>query len=71
MPRQSKPARRRGPQQIDLFAGEPRTTIGDMPMWTELPRETQAALTELMTRLILEHADQCRLAAQAEAGHDR
>jgi hypothetical protein len=72
MPRQTKPSpvRRRAPEQIDLFAGESRTTVGDIPAWSGLPRETQAALTELMTRLILEHADRCRIGAIAEAGHD-
>ena len=56
MPRQSKrkSARRRVPQQIDLFADAPM--IGGMPAWPRLP--TQAALTSLMTRLILNHADE-------------
>ena len=59
MPRQSKqtPAHRRVPQQIDLFAGDMPTTIGSMPAWSGLPAGTQAALTNLMTRLIL---DSCR-----------
>jgi hypothetical protein len=35
------------------------------PGWSGLPRETQAALTDLMTRLILDHAD-----SMMEAGHD-
>ena len=63
MPRQTKQtlARHRAPQQIDLFAGEPRTTIGGMPAWSGLPTEAQAALTDLMTRLILEHADKTRI----------
>ena len=70
MPHQTKPmsARCRAPQQIDLFAGEPQKTIGDMPAWSGLPTEIQAALTDLMTRLILEHADSNRNGA--EAGHD-
>jgi hypothetical protein len=60
MPRQTKPtqARRRAPQQIDLFTGEPRMATGGMPVWSGLPTETQAALTDLMTRLILDHARQ-------------
>lgn len=70
MPRQSKqkPARRRVPQQIDLFAGGP-STIGDMPAWSGLPTETQAALTTLMTRLILDHADKRRIGSTGD-GHD-
>ena len=52
MPRQTKllGARRSAPQQIDLFAGEP-WTAGDMPAWSGLPAQSQAALIELMTRL--------------------
>jgi hypothetical protein len=72
MPRQTTPgsARRCAPQQIDLFAAEPQTTIGSMPAWSALPTEIQAALTDLMTRLILEHADKNRAGSKAEAGHD-
>lgn len=64
------PALRRAPQQIDLFAGEPPKTIGNMPAWSALPTEIQAALTSLITRLILEHADKSRIGSMAEAGHD-
>jgi hypothetical protein len=38
---------------------------GGMPAWSGLPTETQAALTDLMTRLILDHAD-----SMTEAGND-
>jgi len=67
MARQTKQtqARRRLPQQIDLFVGEPRATTGGMPAWCGLPTETKAALTDLMTRLILDRAD-----SMTEAGHD-
>ena len=47
----------RAPVQIDLFAGEPQKAIGDIPKWSGLPTEIQATLTSLMTRLLLEHAD--------------
>ena len=72
MQRQTKqtPARRRAPQQIDLFAGEPRTATGCMPAWSGLPTETQAALTDLIRRLILDHADKKRIGSVTEAGHD-
>jgi hypothetical protein len=72
MPRQIKPTppRRRARQQIDLFAGEPQTTNGDMPAWSALPTEIQAALTDLMIRLILEHADKSRRGSMPETGHD-
>jgi len=64
------PARRRAPQQIDLFAREPHAMTGGMPAWSGLPKETQAALTELMTRLILEHAAKTRIGLMTEDGHD-
>jgi len=72
MPRQSKQtlANRRVPQQIELFAGDMPTTIGSMPAWSGLPTGTQAALTNLMTRLILDHADKSRNGSMAGGGHD-
>ena len=73
MPRRTKPmpARRRAPQQIDLFAGEAQTMSDSMPVWSGLPTETQASLTCLMTRLILDHTDKrSRIGATPEAGHD-
>jgi hypothetical protein len=71
MPRQTKPLRRRrrAPQQIDLFAGGPRAT-GGMPAWSGLPTQTQAALIELMTQLILDHADKSRIGSTTGADHD-
>jgi hypothetical protein len=70
MPGQSKrrSARRRVPQQIDLFA-QNTPTIGGLPAWPGLPRETQEALTALMIRLILDHADQRRISSTGD-GHD-
>jgi hypothetical protein len=72
MPRQTSrtQARRRAPQQVDLFAGEPRTAIGGMPVWSRLPTETKAALTDLIARLILDHAEKGRIGSMTEAGHD-
>ena len=72
MPRQTKspPARRCALQQIDLFAGGSQKTTGSMPAWSGLPAEIQAALTELMTRLILDHTDKNRIGSMTEAGHD-
>jgi hypothetical protein len=61
-------ARHRMPQQIDLFA-ENAPTIGGVPAWPGLPMETQAALTSLMTRLILDHADKRRIDSTRD-GHD-
>ena len=70
MPRQSKrrSARRRVLQQIELFA-ENAPTIGGLPAWSGLPRETQTALTALMIRLILDHADKRRIGPTGD-GHD-
>lgn len=70
MPHQTRPvsARCRAPRQMDLFAGEPQKAIGNPPAWSGLPTEIRAALTGLMTRLILEHADSNRNGAQV--GHD-
>ena len=72
MSRQTRqtPARPCAPQQIDLFAGALQKTIGDIPAWTGLPREARAELTDLMTRLILDHTDKSRIGAIADAGHD-
>jgi hypothetical protein len=71
MPHQSKqnPARRRVSEQIDLFA-EGAPTIGRVPAWAGLPTETQAALTTLMTRLILEHAGKTRIGVMSGGGDD-
>jgi hypothetical protein len=56
MPSQNKPAHhRRIPHQVDLFAEKPQT-----PVWYALPMETRAALTDLITQLILDHADKVR-----------
>lgn len=42
--------------QMDLFgSGLPNGAIG-APAWPELPAEARAALTSLMTQLILDHA---------------
>jgi hypothetical protein len=41
-----------------------------MPAWRELPEETRGALTSLMARLILEHAQANGAAGRAEAGDD-
>ena len=60
MPRRTKPTAGAPPRAATNRPVRRRTatTIGGMPAWSGLPTETQAALTNLMTRLILEHADQ-------------
>ena len=72
MARQSKQlsARRRVPQQIDLFGDERQSALMAAPAWQELPVETQTTLTNLMARLILEHLQGSRTGSATEAGHD-
>ena len=55
-------ARVRQPQQIDLFGDERQSAL--------LPVETQAALTNLMARLLLEYIQGSRTGSATEAGHD-
>lgn len=62
--------RRRAPLQIDLFAEGAQKAIGDVPVWSALPTEIQAALTGLITRLLLKHADKDRAGSMTETGHD-
>lgn len=62
--------RRRAPQQIDLFTQKPQNAIGNMPAWSMLPTDVQAALTSLMTRLILGRADATRIGSMTETDHD-
>ena len=70
MPRKQRPARRRAPQQIDLFAGGAPTAIGGMPVWFGLPSEAQATLTNLMKRLFLEHSTKRRIGSATGDSHD-
>ena len=62
---------RRGPtRQIDLFGDERTGTLVGTPAWQDLPAATQAVLTSLMARLILDHAGTRRAGSVTEAGHD-
>ena len=63
--------RRSRPQhQMDLFgSGLPNDAIG-APAWPELPAEARAALTSLMTQLILDHAATTATPPAKEVGHD-
>jgi hypothetical protein len=59
--------RSRPPHQMDLFGS------GDVigaPAWPELPADARAALTSLMTRLILDHAAMTATPPAKEVGHD-
>ena len=62
--------RSRPQQQMDLFgSGLSNGAIG-APAWPELPAEARAALTSLMTQLILDHAATTATPPAKEAGHD-
>jgi hypothetical protein len=62
---------RRGPaQQIELFGDERHSALVNTPAWQDLPAATQAVLTSLMARLILDHAETRRASLVAGAGHD-
>jgi hypothetical protein len=62
---------RRGPtQQTELFGDERHCALTGTPAWQDPPAATQAVLTSLMARLILDHAETRRASPVAEAGHD-
>lgn len=56
-------------QQMDLFNDLSNGAIG-APAWPELPAEARAALTSLMTQLILDHAATTTTPRAKEVGHD-
>ncbi len=69
--RRARTEGQRGPtQQAELFGDEPPCALVGTPVWQDLPAATQAVLTSLMARLILEHAEARRAGPTAEAGHD-
>ena len=57
-------------QQMDLFgSGLPNGALG-APAWSELPAEARAALTSLMTQLILDHVATTATPRAKEVNHD-
>ncbi|MDE5447311.1 hypothetical protein GWG65_39650 [Bradyrhizobium sp. CSA207] len=57
-------------QQMDLFgSGLSNGAIG-APAWPELPAEARAALTSLMTQLILDHAVMTATPPAKEVDHE-
>ena len=63
--------RRSRPQhQIDLFRSGLSNDASGAPAWPELPAEARAALTSLMTQLILDHAATTAPPPAKEVGHD-
>ena len=67
--RQRQDQRRQAPQ-MDLFANDQSGGLIGAPAWPQLPAEVQGTLTNLIARLILEHADRSKTAATREADHD-
>lgn len=62
---------RRPSRQLELFGGETLGSAIGTPRWPDLPRETRLALTELMSRLLIDHADRNAARRAMEVGHDR
>jgi hypothetical protein len=52
--------------QLHLFASPDTMEIPQKPLWHALPAEARQALTQLMVRLILGHADNRRVAEREE-----
>jgi hypothetical protein len=63
--RRSRPQR-----QMDLFGSVLSNGAIGAPAWPELPAEVRAALTSLMTQLILDHAATTATPPAKEVGHD-
>jgi hypothetical protein len=56
--------------QFDLFSNPHDAETAQTPQWQALPIETRHALTKLMVRLILDHADGDRIPEREETRHD-
>lgn len=61
--------RRPTPQQLDLFGPPCNAEPVPTPPWQSLPDEARLTLTELLARLLLDHADGAAC-QRKEAGHD-
>jgi hypothetical protein len=72
MPRQRTAHRhpRSKTHQLDLFARPDDSVAARTPEWGMLPAQTRQALTGLMVRLILDHADGERAPDREERRHD-
>jgi hypothetical protein len=65
------PMRRRPtPQQLELFARPSDAVLVPAPHWQTLPEEARVTLTELMVRLILDHATGAQAPHRREARHE-
>ena len=57
-------------QQMDLFGSSRSNGAIGAPAWPEQPAEARAAVTNLMTQLILDHAATKATPRSKEVGHD-
>jgi len=57
-------------QPFDLFGEPSRDDTVPTPQWRTLPTQTREALTDLMMRLILDHAAGSHRPQAREARHD-
>jgi hypothetical protein len=48
----------RKPAQFELFEPSDRSKIKAMPDWRNLPFQTREVITEMMVRLLMEHAQE-------------
>jgi len=55
---------------MDLFGSSLSNDAIGAPGWSELPAEARAALTSLMTQLILDHVATTATPSAKEVGHD-
>jgi|GEM_PF-1785307 len=56
--------------QFDLFSGLHNGKTVEMPQWQELSEGTRQALTALIVRLLVDHANGESASQSREAGHD-
>jgi hypothetical protein len=56
--------------QIDLFGSGLSNDASGAPAWPELPAEVRAALTSLMTQLMLDHVATTATPRAKEVNHD-
>ena len=66
----SRPSRRLPSPQLELFPQKTPPPSAGAPSWTTLPEPTREALTGLVTRMLLSHADAADEAIGAEVGDD-
>jgi hypothetical protein len=66
MPMQRRPT----PQQLELFARPSDADLAAAPHWQTLPEKARVTLTELMVRLIVDHATGARAPHLTEARHE-